>query len=82
MEEKKRQSLIENLREDLENLERYVEEFSLFLPLAIYTINPIGIVVDVNQTARNLSGYEEVKAKVSKRPRDDFIDKKQGKNLC
>lgn len=50
----------ENLQEDLENLERYIEEYSLFLPLAVFSVNPVGIIVDINQTGKKLSNYEEI----------------------
>ncbi len=50
----------DNLQEDLENLERYIEEYSLFLPLTVFSVNPVGIIVDVNQTGKKLSGYQEI----------------------
>ncbi|HMB66119.1 MAG TPA: PAS domain S-box protein, partial [Patescibacteria group bacterium] len=56
---KEEQFFAKNLQEDLENLERYIQEYSLFLPLAVYSINPVGVVVDVNQTGKEISGYEE-----------------------
>jgi len=57
---KEEQFFSENLQEDLENLERYIEEYSLFLPLAVYSVNPVGIIVDVNQTGKELSKYQEI----------------------
>lgn len=54
-----KQVLSQRLTEDLENLERYIEELSVFLPLAICTVNPTGIVVDINQAAKDLTGYGE-----------------------
>ncbi|MCD4705729.1 PAS domain S-box protein [bacterium] len=50
----------ENLQEDLENLERYIEEYSLFLPLTVFSVNPVGIIVDINQAGKKLSGYQEI----------------------
>ena len=47
------------LKEDLRSLERYIEELSLFLPLPIFSINPRGGIVDINQAAQKLSGYTE-----------------------
>jgi PAS domain-containing protein len=52
--------LNKSLQEDLENLERYIQEYSLFLPLAIYSINPIGIIVDVNHAGKELAKFEEI----------------------
>ena len=60
MKEEKQKFLSETLREDLENLERYIEEFSFFLPLAICTVNPTEIIVDINQATKKLIGYNEV----------------------
>lgn len=53
------EKFIQGLEEDLENLERYIQEYSLFLPLAVYIINPSGIIVDVNKAGAELSKYEE-----------------------
>ena len=61
--------------EDLENLERYIEEFSLFLPLAVFTINPTGNIVDINQAAKKLSGYDEVHV-IGREVEFLFLDKK------
>jgi len=57
-EEKITKREFERMREDLEDLERYVKEFSSFLPLAVCTVNPPKIVIDINQTFRNLTGYD------------------------
>ncbi len=49
----------QSLQEDLENLERYIQEYSLFLPLAVFSINPMGVIVDVNQAGKDITKYEE-----------------------
>ncbi len=54
--------LLKNYQDDLENLERYIEEFSIFLPLAVCMINPTGIIVDVNNAVKDLSKYTEGEA--------------------
>lgn len=54
------QFFAQNLQEDLENLERYIKEYSLFLPLAVFSVNPVGVIVDVNKTGREMCGYEEM----------------------
>ena len=59
MAEEKEVFISRQIKEDLENLERYVEEFSKFLPLPVYTINPTGIIVDTNKAANDLTGYNE-----------------------
>jgi PAS domain S-box-containing protein len=57
-EEKITKREFERMREDLEDLERYLKEFSSFLPLAVCTVNPPGIIIDINQTFRALTGYD------------------------
>lgn len=57
---KDQEYLAESLQDDLENLERYIQEYSLFLPLAIYSINPVGIIVDVNHAGKELAEFEEI----------------------
>lgn len=59
MVEEKEVFITRQIKEDLENLERYVKELSMFLPLPIYTINPSGIIVDTNKAANDFTGYDE-----------------------
>jgi len=47
------------IEDDLRNLERYIEELSVFLPLSVYTVNPSNIIVDTNKAAIDLTGYDE-----------------------
>ncbi len=56
---KEEQSFSQNPQEDLESLKRYIQEYSLFLPLAVYSINPVGLIVNVNKAGENLSGYKK-----------------------
>ncbi|MFH1522909.1 MAG: ATP-binding protein [Patescibacteria group bacterium] len=61
MKYKKRENFLpQREKDDLENLERYIEEFSIFLPLAVCTLNPVGIFVDINNATKELTGYNEV----------------------
>jgi len=48
---------IRMLKEDLEDLKMYIKEFSDFLPLPVCTVNPIGIIVDINKAVEVLTGY-------------------------
>jgi PAS domain S-box-containing protein len=48
---------LERAKEDLEDLEMYINEFTSFLPLAVCTVNPMGIIINVNGAFENLSGY-------------------------
>jgi len=59
MEQKEEYFLSQQAEEDLNNLERYIEEFSAFLPLAVCTLNPTGIITDLNQRAKDLIGHSE-----------------------
>jgi len=59
MKQDEKQILSQRLTDDLENLERYIEELSVFLPLAVCTVNPAGIIVDINQATKDLTGYNE-----------------------
>ena len=59
MKKEKKLFISKQIKEDLENLESYVEELSRFLPLPVYTINPSGIIVDTNKAANDLTGYNE-----------------------
>jgi len=57
MKKNREKVLTKNLKEDLRDLERYIEEFSTFLPLAVCTANPLGIIININQAFQNLTGY-------------------------
>ena len=46
--------------EDLEDLEMYIEEFSAFLPLAVCTVNPIEIIININKAFETLSEYKSI----------------------
>ncbi|MCL5011185.1 MAG: PAS domain-containing protein [Patescibacteria group bacterium] len=45
------------LQADLDELEWYIDDFSTFLPLAVCTLNPLGIIVNVNKAFEVLTGY-------------------------
>lgn len=75
-EEKITKREFERMREDLEDLERYIKEFSSFLPLAVCTVNPPKIIIDINQTFRTLTGYDAFD--VIGEPLDKiFVEKKE-----
>lgn len=54
------QFLLEQITEDVRELERYVKEFSEFLPLPVILITPVKNVVDVNNAFKKLMGYDEM----------------------
>lgn len=51
---------IQQLQEDLEFLEGYIEEFFEFLPLPVCIVNPLNIVLGVNQSFQDLTGYNAI----------------------
>lgn len=57
-EEKPTKEEFQFLQQDLEDLEWYIREFSAFLPIAVCNVNPLGIIIDINQGFERLSGYK------------------------
>ncbi|PJA02408.1 hypothetical protein COX73_00950, partial [bacterium (Candidatus Gribaldobacteria) CG_4_10_14_0_2_um_filter_36_18] len=74
------ESLLQITREDLRDLEMYVQEYSTFLPLAVSTINPLGIILNSNQAFQKLSGYKEIEM-IGKKMEDLFLNKEDFKDL-
>jgi PAS domain S-box-containing protein len=79
-EKRNRDLLFTRAQEDLNDLEKYIEEFTAFLPLAVCTINPLNVILDVNKAFCNLTGYEEIEA-IGKRVEELFRRKKEFKRL-
>ncbi|PIS38652.1 MAG: hypothetical protein COT34_02545 [Candidatus Nealsonbacteria bacterium CG08_land_8_20_14_0_20_43_11] len=50
------------LEEDLADLQKYIEDLTMFLPLAFCAVNPFSIILGVNQAFQDLTGYEEMEA--------------------
>ena len=67
-------------KEDLADLEGYINEFSSFLPLGICTINPPKIIIDINEAFKKLSGYDSVEI-VGKSLKSIFLEKEKIENL-
>ncbi len=51
---------IQRMKESLDALQRYVDELAIFLPLPFCTVNSHNIILGVNQTFKDLTGYAEV----------------------
>ncbi len=51
---------LRKMKEDLDDLQRYVDELTVFLPLAFCTVNPLHLILGVNQAFQNLTGYDEM----------------------
>lgn len=57
---KDKETSLQRIKEDLKDLERFIEEFSVFLPLAVCTITPRGIITYTNQAFLRLTHYKEI----------------------
>jgi len=76
MDDKKRiEELLKMAVEDLEGAEKYIKEFSSFLPLAVCTINPLGVILIANSASQNLTGYKEVEM-IGEKIENLFLNKK------
>lgn len=47
-------------KENLADLEMYIEDFSSFLPIAVCVVSPIGVIINVNKSFESLSGYKNI----------------------
>lgn len=52
---------IKYLKQDLEDLQLYLDEFSNFLPLPVVSANPLNFVLYINKAFENLVGSSETK---------------------
>ncbi len=51
---------LERVKEDLDDLQRYVDELTIFLPLPFCTVNPLNIILGANKSFQEISGYNEM----------------------
>lgn len=66
--------------EDLEELERYIEDLSVFLPLPFCVANPTGIIVNINRAFSELVGYTDLEI-VGEKTERLFFQKKEARVL-
>jgi PAS domain S-box-containing protein len=71
---------LKKAKEDSEDLEFYIKQFASFLPLAVCTVSPPGIVIDANQTFSDLTGYKTLEI-VSESLSDIFERKEEIEKL-
>lgn len=45
---------------EIEDLRRYIEDFTSFLPLAFCMVNPLDYVLDCNKSMEEMSGYDKM----------------------
>ncbi|PIS29853.1 MAG: hypothetical protein CO001_00805 [Candidatus Portnoybacteria bacterium CG_4_8_14_3_um_filter_40_10] len=66
--------------EELEELERYINELSSFLPLPFCIINPSGVILNINQAFSDLTGYNDLEI-VGESASRLFQDKKEAEEM-
>lgn len=71
---------LQRTKKDLEDLEIYIGEFSSFLPLAICTVNPLKIIIEINQAFQDLASYNPTEI-VGESFKKIFLEKKKVENL-
>jgi len=64
------------INQDLEDLQRYIEELTIFLPLAFCAVNPLDVILGVNQTFQELTGYGEMEM-MGRKIEDLFLEKRK-----
>ncbi|MDP2864218.1 MAG: ATP-binding protein [bacterium] len=74
------ESEYQKAKEDLESLERYIEEFFEFLPLPVCMVNPVDVIIGVNRAFQDLTCYNEMEI-VGKETSFLFLEKKGIKDL-
>jgi len=80
----KKDFYLQQLKQDLRDLKKYIEEFLLFLPIPVCSVNPLGVIVDANRAFYEITGYkkgEEIKGETIFRVEHLFEDKKKWKEL-
>jgi PAS domain S-box-containing protein len=75
-----KETLLQKIIEDLRDLERFIEEFLTFLPLAVCTVNPLGIITHINQAFVKLTGFDEIEI-VGEKIESLFLEKEKIKDL-
>jgi len=80
----KKDFYLQQLKQDLRDLKKYIEEFSLFLPIPVCSVNPLGVIIDANRAFYEITGYkkgEKIKGETIFRVEHLFEDKKKWKEL-
>jgi len=76
MRKEKEENTIQLLKEDLKDLERFIDEFSIFLPLAVCTVTPSGIITYTNRSFLKLTQYKEIE--IAGKEIDILFEDKEG----
>lgn len=71
---------IRRFKEDLMDLEKYIEELSNFLPLAVCVVNPLGIIININRAFEELTKFKAIEM-VGERLQAIFLEKDKVKKI-
>ena len=66
---------LERARQEIKELEKYIEDFSAFLPFPLCTVNNLDIIIDINNAFSGFTGYSKTEI-VGKKVDTLFADKK------
>jgi len=72
---KQKEAEINRLNESIGDLELYIKDLSDFLPIAVCSLSPVTIVIDVNYAFEKISGYSLTEA--AGRPMEFFFFDKE-----
>ncbi len=50
----------QRVKNDLEDIQKYVDELTVFLPLSFCNVNPLDLILGVNNSFQKLTGYKEM----------------------
>ncbi len=64
------------MKKDRDDLQRYVDELTVFLPLPFCTVNPLHLILAANQAFQKLAGYGEMEI-IGNEMDSLFVDKKE-----
>ena len=71
---------LQMVKKDLVDLEIYIEDFSTFLPLAVYTVNPVGMIFNINKAFEDLTFFKS--EEIIGQPQDViFLEKDEIKKI-
>jgi len=57
MKEEELKQELDRIKDDLEDIETYLNELNSFLPLAVCSVSPVGVVINVNNAFERITGH-------------------------
>jgi PAS domain S-box-containing protein len=80
VDQKKIEEELQRTKEDLAELEAYINELFSFLPLAICVVNPLGVIIDINKAFEKLTGFSPLEV-IGKTLDFLFLEKEEIKKI-